>query len=286
MSFISAALIVFVALPLCTTMSAQEPQTPVGVPAGSTASTNTDSEDATAAAAQDAAQNPLASTISVPIQNNTFFNVGPYRRTENGLLIQPVIPFKLTENWNLITRTILPVIYQPQLSPSQGSDFGIGNLNPQFFLSPAGSGQIIWGAGPQLWLPTATNRSLGVNKFGGGPAAVVLTKRGPWLVGTLVGNVWAGRSGAHYNQMTITPLVFYNIQKGWYFLYVPMMTANWVGSANNRWTVPVGAGVGRVFKIGKQPLNARTQIFNNVLRPNGGPAWTLQTQIQFVFVKK
>jgi hypothetical protein len=86
--------------------------------------------------------------------------------------------------------------------------------------------------------------------------------------------------------MTITPLVFYNIQKGWYFLYVPMMTANWVGSANNRWTVPVGAGVGRVFKIGKQPLNARTQIFNNVLRPNGGPAWTLQTQIQFVFVKK
>jgi hypothetical protein len=111
-------------------------------------------------------------------QDNTFFNVGPYRRTENGLLIQPVIPFQLTEGWNLITRTIIPVIYQPQVSPSQGSDFGLGNLNPQFFLSPVGSGQIIWGFGPQLWLPTATNKALGVNKFGGGPDVVALTKRG------------------------------------------------------------------------------------------------------------
>jgi hypothetical protein len=267
-------------------MPAQEPQTPVGSTASSTASIDADSEDAVSAAAKDAAQNPLANTISVPIQNNTFFNVGSYRRTENGLLIQPVIPFKLTENWNLIIRTILPAIYQPQVSPLQDSEFGLGNLNPQFFLSPARSGPIIWGVGPQVWLPTATNRSLGVNKFGGGPATVVLTKSGHWLGGTLVGNVWAGRSGAHYNQMTITPLVFYNIQKGWYFLYVPMMTANWVGSANDRWTVPVGAGVGRVFKVGKQPLNSRTQIFNNVLRPNGGPAWTLQTQVQLVFVKK
>jgi len=175
----------------------------------------------------------------VPFQNNTFFNVGPYGRTENGLLIQPVIPFKLNENWNLITRTIVPVIYEPQVSPSQGSDFGLGNINPQFFLSPARSGQIIWGGGPQLWLPTATSKSLGINKFGGGPAVVALTKRGHWLVGTLVGNVWAGTGGTHYNQMTITPLVFYNMQKGWYVMYVANMTANWVGSANDRWTVPL-----------------------------------------------
>jgi hypothetical protein len=183
-----------------------------------------------------------------------FFNVGPYGRTENGVLIQPVIPFKLNEDWNVITRTIIPVIYQPQVLPSQGSDFGLGNINLQFFLSPARSGQIIWGFGPQLWLPTATNKALGVNKFGGGPAVVALTKRGHWLVGTLVGNVWAGSSGAHYNQMTITPLVFYNMQKGWYFMYVSMITANWVGSANDRWTVPVGAGFGRVFKVGRQPM--------------------------------
>jgi hypothetical protein len=77
----------------------------------------------------------------VPFQNNTFFNVGPYRRTANGLLIQPVIPFKLTEDWNLlITRTIIPVIFHPQVSPVQGSEFGLGNFNPQFFLSPARSG--------------------------------------------------------------------------------------------------------------------------------------------------
>ena len=115
----------------------------VSSPASSTASTNTDSEDAGAAAAKDAVQNPLVTTISVPFQNNTFFNVGSYRRTENGLLLEPVIPCKLSENWNLITRTIVPVIYQPLVSPSQGSDFGLGNLNPQFFLSPARSGQII-----------------------------------------------------------------------------------------------------------------------------------------------
>ena len=105
-------------------------------------------------------------------------------------------------------------------------------------------------------------------------------------MGTLVGNVCAGKDGAHYNQMTITPLVFYNMQKGWYFMYVPMITANWVGSANDRWRVPVGAEFGRVFKVGRQPVNARTPIFNNVPRPNGGPAWTLQAQVQLVFVQE
>ncbi len=171
-NFCHVALIVLVAPLLCNTMPAQslpsnadrptaeELQTPLGSPGSSIASTGTGSEDAGAAAAKDAAQNPLANTISVPFQNNTFFNARPYRRTENGLLIQPVIPFKLTEGWNLITRTIVPVIYQPPVSPSQGSEFGLGNVNPQFFLSPAGSGQIIWGGGPQLWLPTVTNKTV------------------------------------------------------------------------------------------------------------------------------
>jgi hypothetical protein len=161
-------LIVLVALPICTTITAQnlrsnadgpavtdtakdgdkaaitpgnpeETNTPDGSSVSPAASANTGSEDAAAAAAKDAAQNLLASTISVPFQNNSFFNVGPYGRSGTGLLIEPVIPFKLTVDWNLLTRTVIPVIYQPQVSPSQGSDIGLGNVNPQFFLSPARS---------------------------------------------------------------------------------------------------------------------------------------------------
>ena len=258
----------------------------VASPNRSASAVHAASEDSTSAAAKDAAQNPLARTISIPFQNNTFFNVGPYGRAENGLLIEPVIPFKLTDSWNVITRSIIPVIYAPRVSPSEGSNFGLGNLNPQFYFSPVRAGSIIWGAGPQLWLPTATDRTLGVNKFGGGPAVVVLTKQGHWLVGALANNVWAGRSGSHINQMTLNPFIYYNMSRGWYLVSSEVMTANWVASSRDRWTVPAGGGFGRVFKIGAQALNARTQFWKDVKTPRGGPDWTFQSQIQLVFPRK
>ena len=240
--------------------------------------------------AKDAAQNPLANTISIPYQNNTYYNVGPDKRAENALIVEPVIPFKLNANWNLITRTITPIIRMPGPSPSQGSVWGLGNIEPQFYFSPVrrAPGKIIWGIGPQLWLPTATDDRLGVNKFGGGPAAVVVTSRGHFLFGSLINNVWTGQNKEHQrvDQFTLNPFVFYNLQRGWYVLSSPQMASDWTARPGQKWTVPVGGGAGRIFKVGVQPVNARVQFWNDVMQPTGGPSWTMQAQVQFLFIRK
>ncbi|SDR63842.1 hypothetical protein SAMN05519103_09095 [Rhizobiales bacterium GAS113] len=121
------------------------------------------------------AQNPIAKLISVPFQSNTNFGVGPFHQPQEILNIQPVIPITINQDWNLITRWITPVISQPKTSPTDNREFGIGDLNPSLFLSPAKPGEIIWGVGPTFLLPTATDRNLGNHRWGAGPGAVVLT---------------------------------------------------------------------------------------------------------------
>jgi hypothetical protein len=244
------------------------------------------SEQSEDSAAKNAAQNPVAAAISVPFQNNTYYGVGPYRRAENALLIEPVIPFKLSEKWMLISRTIVPVEVVPRLSPTRQVDYGLGNIQPQFYLSPVHPGKLIWGAGPQFWLPTATDSTLGTNKWGGGPAVVGLYRQGHWLGGALLSDQFAGVNHTHINQMTLNPFLFYNMPHGWYFMSGPIITSDWTASRSTRWTVPVGGGVGRIFKVGNQPLNARTQFFNDVRTTSGGPDWQLQTQLQFLFIKR
>jgi hypothetical protein len=102
------------------------------------------------AAAKDAAENPVAAAISLPLQNNTFYGVGPFRRAENELLIEPVVPIRLSENWMMISRTILPVVVVPRLSATAGVDYGLSNIQSQFYLSPVHPGKLVWGVGPQL----------------------------------------------------------------------------------------------------------------------------------------
>ena len=233
------------------------------------------------------AQNPIANTISVPFQNDTYFSVGPYHKAANILFIEPVIPMKLNEDWNVIGRYITPVEYLPRVSPDQGSEFGLGNLTPEFYFSPARTDKVIWGVGPKLYLPTATNPSLGSNKlFGGGPAAVALTIQGHWVAGLIATNVWAGSGKDRVNQMTLNPFVDYNMENGWYLVSAPIIVSNWVAKSSDRWTVPLGGGIGRLFKIGEQPVNARIQGLYNVARPDFGPSWQLQLQVQLLFPKK
>ena len=241
-------------------------------------------EKGTEAAAKDAAENPVAAAISLPLQNNTFYGVGPYRRAENELLIEPVVPIRLSENWMLISRTIVPVVVVPRLSANAGVDYGLSNIQPQFYLSPVHTGKFVWGVGPQLWLPTATDDKLGINKWGGGPAAVGLIRSGHLLAGTLIGNEFAGVNHVHENQMTINWFAFYNMKRGWYVLTTPIVTADWTAERDKRWTVPVGGGAGKIFKIGHQPLNARAEFFNDVRTTAGGTDWQMQTQLQFLFI--
>ena len=235
-----------------------------------------------------AAQNPVANMISLPLQNNTNFGVGPGDDVQNVLNIQPVIPVKLSENWNLITRTIAPLIYQPELGPGSDSEFGLGDINATLFLSPAKAGKIIWGAGPAFSFPTASDKVLGSEKWSAGPSVVALKIQGPWVVGCLASNLWsfAGDDDRQdVNQFLFQYFINYNLPEGWYVSSAPIITANWEADSDNTWTVPFGGGVGKIFRIGKQPLNAQVQGFYNAITPNNGADWTLRLQLQFLFPK-
>ena len=233
-------------------------------------------------------QNPVADLISVPFQNNTDFGVGPHNRVKNTLNIQPVWPFKLTENLNLITRTILPVIRQPDLARDSGDTNGLGDLNTTLFFSPSKSSPIIWGMGPILQFPTATDEVLGTRKWAAGPSAVALTMQGPWVVGAVTSQLWSYAGNSDRDKVSFflfQYFVNYNFKGGFYLTSSPIITANWEAASGNKWVIPFGGGVGKIFRIGKLPLNAQTQAFYNVEQTTFGPDWTLRFQLQFLFPK-
>jgi hypothetical protein len=231
-------------------------------------------------------QNPVADLISVPFQNNTNFGVGPYDRVQNVLNIQPVIPANVGPV-NLINRTILPLVWQPQPLEESGGNFGISDLNHTTWVSPAEASTVVWGVGPVLQLPTAMNDHVGTGQFALGPSAVVVVQPGPFVLGALGNNLWsvANRFDTPYiNQLTLQPFINYNIGKtGWYLASAPLMTANWRAANGQQWTVPVGGGFGKVFKLGSQPLNAGVQGYYNAERPSGTAETSLRVVVQMLF---
>lgn len=232
------------------------------------------------------AQNPIANLISLPFQNNTNFNVGTLGNDQNILNIQPVIPFKLNENWNLITRSILPVVYQPALYEGDSTDFGLGDFNPSFFFATTAGRGITWGVGPALLLPTATDKRLGTEKWGAGPSGVIVVTQGKWVYGALANNIWsfAGNSNrADINQFLLQYFINYNMAHGWYLVSSPILTADWMRDSGDQWTLPFGGGVGRVFNIGAQPVNMTLQAYDNVIKVDGGADWQLRFQVQLLF---
>ena len=250
-----------------------------------------------------AAQNPIASMISLPFQNNTYFNAGPnHDKTANILNIQPVLPIP-AGSWNIISRTIAPLIYLPSVrtglaDPSLGENtisggplgipetFGLGDINQTFYFSPAAPSDFIWGAGPSFNLPPATDPLIGSGKFSVGPGAVGLMMPKPWVVGMLVRQLWsvAGPAGRKdVNQSLLQPFVNYNFPGGWYLVSSPIITANWSADSSQRWNLPIGGGFGKIFKIGVQPMNASLQAFDYVVHPSTGPHWAVRFQMQLLF---
>lgn len=249
--------------------------------------TSTLPDDASALAEK--LQNPIGDLISVPFQSNTNFDVGPNKGAQEILNIQPVIPIHLNEDWNLITRTILPLVWNPSFQPAQSVPFGLAPTSFTAFLSPSKPvNGWIWGAGPIVQLPTITSKTLGSNVWGAGPAAVVVRMDSPWVYGLLVNNVFSfggttGRGGTSYNVLTINPFVNYNFGGGWFVGTVPVVTANW-DTGGEKWTLPVGAQFGRLIKLGgKLPVNLLVGAYYNALRPQFGATWQLRTQIAIIF---
>lgn len=235
-------------------------------------------------------QNPVADLISVPLQNNFNFNVGPEDGLQYVLNVQPVIPIKLSADWNLITRTIVPIISQPGFSPGQDRVNGIGDIQFTPFLSPRNLEGLIWGVGPIVQFPTNSNDRLGNDRWGLGASVVALklSKGSPWVYGALVNNIWSvsgSNSDPSYSNFLIQPFLNYNFSGGFYLSSAPIITANWKADSGDRWTVPLGGGAGKIVHFGRLPVNLQLQAYYNVATPDNGADWQLRFQVQFLFPK-
>jgi hypothetical protein len=233
------------------------------------------------------ALNPVSMLIKVPFQNNFDFGIGPNKVTRYTLDIEPIVPFRLTEDWNLITRTIIPIVSQPSAGPGMAGMAGLGDINPSFFLSPASHRHLFWGFGPTFTFPTGTSPQLTSGQWSLGPTAVVMATPGSWMIGLVANQQWSvgGWGDRSVNSTYIQPMVIYHLPKGWYLASVPVITADWEADPGNRWTVPVGGGVGKIVKLGKLPLNLQLQAFYNVERPEDCASWQLRFQLLFLFPK-
>jgi len=233
--------------------------------------------------------NPLADLMTIPIQMNYDRDIGPlddgWKLQTN---IQPVIPFSLTDDWNLISRTIVPVIYQDDIFPGAGSQFGLGDINLSLFFSPRKptSGGLIWGVGPVLLLPTATDSLLGAKKWGAGPAAVALTMRGPWTMGILANHIWSYAGDSDRTDISNTfaqPFLAYTWPSAWTVSVQSESTYNW---KTEKWSVPINVAVSKLVKWGKLPVSLQAGIGYWAESPESGPeGFRFRLQANFVLPK-
>ena len=229
-----------------------------------------------------ASQNPLTAMYSLPIQNNTYFGDD----TRNFANIQPVLPFDISDDWTLVTRTILPVVYNG--AAPQGADtWGLGDTSMTGFFTPKATGDsgIVWGVGPTVLLPTSTDDFMGAGEWGAGVSAVALAMNGKWVYGGLISNVWSFTGDNSVNSMTLQPFVNYNLGQGLFIASVPIITANWnAPDSSNRWTVPLGLGVGKAMKLGSTPFTAQIHAYYNVVKPDfNDEKWQTRIQVQWLF---
>ena len=217
--------------------------------------------------------NPIASLISVPFQLNYDHGYGPLDGDKTTLNIQPVIPISLNADWNLISRTILPVTYQHDIAGPSGSQFGLGDVVQSFFLSPAKptDGGLIWGAGPVFLFPTATDDLLGGEKWGAGPTIVALKQDGPWTYGMLANHIWSFAGDEDRNDISNTflqPFLSYTTPDAWTFALNTESTYDWKG---NDWSVPINLTVSKLVKVNEQPISLTAGLRYWAAAPDNGP---------------
>jgi len=235
-----------------------------------------------------AAQNPVAAMISLPLQYNYDHNIGPQETGhKNYVNVQPVIPISLNENWNLISRTILPVVWQNDIVPGSGSQSGIGDITQSFFFSPKKPTENgwIWGAGPVIYIPTASNDLLGVDKWGLGPTGVLLKQENGWTYGALVNHIWStGGSGrTDINSTYMQPFLSYTTKSFTTFALNSESTYNW---ETNKWSVPFNFMVTQLLKVGEQRFTLQGGVRYWAESPDSGAhGWGLRFTVTFLFPK-
>jgi len=254
--------------------------------------------------AEKAANNPVAKKIALEYQNVFQFDYGIEEKTGYVGTFQPVIPFTVGPV-NFINRPIISIIAPPEVTLSgdgtiPGLPFppigkpgdvvktsGLGDIIYQLFLSPAKPGKVIWGIGPALTFPTASNPTLGNEKYAAGPAIVVLAQPGRTTLGVVAMNSWsyAGKSDRQdTNQFSLQYFIDYGLGGGWSLATSPMMTANWKAKGK-RWLVPVGGGINKMFK-GKVPVQLKFHAYWHAAKPDSSSNWQLMIAIQPVILLK
>jgi hypothetical protein len=232
--------------------------------------------------------NPVASLIQVPVQTNYDWGWGAdgdgFRFTSN---IQPVVPISLGNDWNMISRTILPIIAQNDVTGPGTSQFGLGDVVQSLFFSPkaASSSGIVWGAGPVFLVPTATDRALGGGKWGVGPTGVLLKIDGQLTYGALANHIWsiAGKdSRSDISASFFQPFVAFTTSKATTYSINTETTYDWRG---DNWVVPINAAVSQLVVIGKQPVSIGVGARYYIESPAGGPDWGLRLGLSFLFPK-
>ena len=235
------------------------------------------------------AQNPVGNLISVPFQNNTNFNVGPRDGTQNILNVQPVIPFDLGSDWNLISRTIVPLIDQEDFVAGGALDeSGVGDVLQSLFFSPKAptAGGWIWGVGPALLLPTASDKVLGSEKWALGPTAVVLKQENGWTYGVLGNHLWSVAGEDDRDDISATfvqPFLGYTTRTYTTFMINTESTYDW---KRETWSVPVNLMVTQMLRVGGQPLTLQAGARYWADSPDGGPdGWGFRFAVTFLFPK-
>ena len=234
--------------------------------------------------------NPIAAMISVPFQNNFDWGGGPRGDGfQYKMNIQPVIPFKLNDTWNLITRTIIPVIQQDDIAGTyarpSGSQFGLGDTLFSAWLSPvdATSSGWIWGVGPALMFPTGTDTMLTGNQWAAGPTFIALKQEGKITYGALANHLWSygGRGGRErVNQTFLQPFFSYGAGGGWTYSFNLEGSYNWTGG---QWTIPINLMVSKMIKLGDLPAQWQIGARYYAEKPVNGPDWGARFALTLLF---
>jgi hypothetical protein len=234
-------------------------------------------------------ENPVTRWITAPLRYEGEFFDGPYKLTKDTFeLDQAILPFQLSDDWALITRTKLPLVLQPPKTSGAQWSTGLSNGYTTFFLSPElGEGNLYWGAGPVLYYP-ASSTTLGVDQWGSGPSvAFVVKNSGPWVFGVVANNIWSfggGPLSGRTNQMLLNPFISYHLGDGWAVGSSPDIAADWFANGG-KWTVPVGGGLSKTVRIGDaESLKLSVDAYYNTVRPKADQeTWLVEVTATLLF---
>ena len=269
-----SAIVLGLLLSTALAVSAQAQQAPT--PAQASTSVMTDQELAIAV------HNPFEDFVKVPIQSATGFQLGPHHKVGESVNIEPIVPFSLNADWDLFARPSLTVSYAP--TPHEQS--GLEDLETSFFLAPAKASTWIWGLGPIFDFPTASSSELGTGRWSAGPTAVLAYSEGPWsnyILAYQLMSFAGNRERGSVNQTYIEPQISYNFESGWFVDCDPAITYDWTAETANAWTIPMGADIGKAFKMGSQDLSLQVGAYDLLKRPDDAPQWILRVSVTFLF---